>query len=192
MKNLLSFFFLILFFLSFQINAQEGMPSGDEMKAWMEYMTPGEMHKMLANDVGEWHTKIKMWMAPGTEPMISEGTSVNEMILGGRYLKSTHNAITMGMPMEGISITAFDNAKKEFISIWMDNMGTGIMIASGPYDEATNTITLLGTMVDPMTGKDIPVKEVIKPIDENNQVFEMYMEHEGKEFKTMEIEYKRK
>ncbi|MBS3999564.1 MAG: DUF1579 family protein, partial [Desulfobulbaceae bacterium] len=34
--------------------------------------------------------------------------------------------------------------------------------------------------------------EVIKPIDENNQVFEMYMEHEGKEFKTMEIEYKRK
>lgn len=192
MKNLLSFLFISLFFFSFQINAQEGMPSGDEMKAWMEYMSPGEMHKMLANDVGEWHTKIKMWMAPGTEPMISEGTSVNEMILGGRYLKSTHNAITMGMPMEGISITAFDNAKKEFISIWMDNMGTGIMVASGPYDQATNTITLVGTMVDPMTGKDMPVKEVIKPIDENNQIFEMYMEHEGKEFKTMEIEYKRK
>lgn len=192
MKKIFSILFVSIILFSIPVNAQQEAPSGEEMKAWMEYMTPGEMHKQLQSQEGEWNTKIKMWMTPGGEPMVSEGTTINKMILGGRYMKSTHAAITMGMPMEGLNLTAFDNAKKEFISIWMDNMGTGVMVASGPFDETTKTITLTGKMVDPITGKDLPVKEVIKPIDENHQLFELYMEHDGKEFKSMEIEYIRK
>ncbi len=192
MKKIFSILFVSIILFSIPVNAQQEAPSGEEMKAWMEYMTPGEMHKQLQSQEGEWNTKIKMWMTPGGEPMVSEGTTINKMILGGRYMKSTHTAITMGMPMEGLNLTAFDNAKKEFISIWMDNMGTGVMVASGPFDEATKTITLTGKMVDPITGKDLPVKEVIKPIDEKHQIFELYMEHDGKEFKSMEIEYIRK
>lgn len=192
MKKIFSILFVSIILFSIPVNAQQEAPSGEEMKAWMEYMTPGEMHKQLQSQEGEWNTKIKMWMTPGGEPMVSEGTTINKMILGGRYMKSTHTAITMGMPMEGLNLTAFDNAKKEFISIWMDNMGTGVMVASGPFDETTKTITLTGKMVDPITGKDLPVKEVIKPIDENHQLFELYMEHDGKEFKSMEIEYIRK
>lgn len=192
MNKIFSILFVSIILFSIPVNAQQEAPSGEEMKAWMEYMTPSEMHIQLQSQEGEWNTKIKMWMTPGGEPMVSEGTTINKMILGGRYMKSTHTAITMGMPMEGLNLTAFDNAKKEFISIWMDNMGTGVMVASGPFDEATKTITLTGKMVDPITGKDLPVKEVIKPIDKNHQIFELYMEHEGKEFKSMEIEYIRK
>lgn len=39
------------------------------MKAWMTYMTPGDMHKMLAESEGEWNEDITMWMAPGAPPL---------------------------------------------------------------------------------------------------------------------------
>jgi hypothetical protein len=35
-----------------------------EMKAWMEYMTPGDFHKEMAKWDGEWNEDITMWMAP--------------------------------------------------------------------------------------------------------------------------------
>jgi len=44
-------------------------------------------------------------------------------------------------------------------------------------------------MVDPANGKDIPVREVMKIIDDNNQTMEMYSMANGKEFKAMEIKY---
>ena len=36
-----------------------------EMKAWMNYMTPGDFHKEMAKWDGEWNEDITMWMAPG-------------------------------------------------------------------------------------------------------------------------------
>ena len=44
-----------------------------------------------------------------------------------------------------------------------------------------------------MTGKEMKVREVMKFIDENNQLMEMYMTPAaGKEFQTMEIKFTRK
>ena len=43
----------------------------------------------------------------------------------------------MGMPMEGWSIEGYDNGKKEFVNIWIDNMGSGMASSSGKYDEVT-------------------------------------------------------
>ena len=97
----------------------------------------------------------------------------------------------MGMPMEGMSITGYDNFTKEFTSIWIDNMGTGTTVAKGTYDEETKTITLYGSMVDPMTGKDTKYREVINIVDDNHHVFEMYVDQDGQEVKNMEVEYAR-
>jgi len=88
----------LLSFASFGQDANQQMPP--EMKAWMDYMTPSEMHKLLAKGVGEWKTKITMWLAPDAPPTTAEGTSVCEMILGGRYLQSKHSSNFNGMPME--------------------------------------------------------------------------------------------
>jgi hypothetical protein len=168
--------------------------SDDEMKAMMAYSTPGEIHKMMAKSVGDWTADISMWMQPGAAPMTSTGEMKNEMILGGRYLKGTNTGNFMGQPFEGISTTGYDNAKKIFINSWIDNMGTGIMTLTGTWDAATNSITFTGTMVDPSSGKDIPIRQVLKMDDENHQTMEMYANAgpDGKEFKTMEIKFTRK
>jgi hypothetical protein len=163
------------------------------MKNWEMCMTPGKEHAMLAKSNGTWTTEVTTWMDPGKPPMKSKGTSVNKMIMGGRYQESTNTGNMMGMPFEGKGITGYDNAKKVFVSTWVDNMGTGIMTLEGPWDEASKSITLKGKTMDPMTMRETSLKEVVKIVDDNNQLMEMYGPGpDGKEVKTMEIKFTRK
>lgn len=162
------------------------------MKALMAYMTPSDVHTMIAKDEGEWNEEITLWMAPGAPPTKSTATVTNKMVMGGRYQESKHTGSFMGMPFEGYALTGYDNAKKAFVSSWVDNMGTGIMFMEGKWDEKTKTIHFTGKTTDPSTGKDIPVRETFTWIDSNKQKMEMFMTQDGKEFKNMEIIFTRK
>jgi hypothetical protein len=166
--------------------------SNDDMKAMMAYSTPGDIHKMLAKSVGSWKEDVTIWMQPGAPPTISSAEATSEMILGGRYLQSKNTGSFMGQPFEGISVMGYDNAKKVFVSSWIDNMGTGIMYMTGTWDPQSKSINFSGTMVDPMAGKDIAVREVFRIVDDNTQVMDMYSVTGGNEFKNMEIKYTRK
>ena len=185
----LTFFPLIvlLLFLTSSIFAQDEM--SPEQKAWMEYMTPGVMHEMMAKSVGDWKTVSKFWTDPQAEPMVSEGTAKMEMIMGGRYFKSTHHSMVMGMPMEGIYLQSYDNASKEFIAMWIDNLGTGMSIARGSYDADANTLNFVGSMVDPMTGNELSYRQTVEFIDDDHQIYEMFMTNDGEEYTSMVIEF---
>ena len=161
-------------------------------KAMMAYMTPGETHQMMAKSVGSWTGAITMWMQPGAPPMNMTGETQNEMILGGRYLQGKNTGNMMGMPFEGIGVTGYDNAKKVFVTSWIDNMGTGMMFLEGTWDNQNKSINFSGKMVDPISGKDMPVREMIRFVDDNTQVMEMYTTAKGKEYKSMEIKFTRK
>jgi hypothetical protein len=178
-------------------NAQQDKPMSPEqaamMKKWEEYMTPGDVHAMLAKSNGEWNQDITMWMDPSAPPSKSTSTCTNTMIMGGRYQQSVNKGNFDGMPFEGISTVGYDNARKVVMSTWIDNMGTGIMYLEGKYDPATKTVTSTGKSVDPMTGKDMGVREVYTMVDDNHQTMTMYMTPAGgKEYKSMEIKYTRK
>ncbi len=164
----------------------------EAQKAWTEYMTPGWGQEMLAEHVGDWNSVTTFWMDPSAPPQTMQGTTKNEMLMGGRYLKSTHTGVMMGMPFEGMSLEGYDNAKKEFTSVWIDNFGTGTSVSTGKYDKATNSITYTGTVYEPMQGKDIKIKQIVKNIDKDHQVIEMYTIIDGKEVKSMQVELTRK
>lgn len=183
--------FLVATFTSIISLAQEAMDQNEQMKIWMEYMTPGTMHDMLAKSVGEWKTISKFWMDPAGEPMVTEGAAKTEMILGGRYQQTIHTGSVMGMPSEGIFLLGYDNAIDEFTSVWIDNLGTGTSVARGKYDENTNSLNMTGTMVDPMSKKEMKIRTVMKIIDDTHHIFEMYLSYDGEEFKSMEIEFAR-
>ncbi len=44
---------------------------------------------------------------------------------------------------EGMSLMGYDNAKKVFMSSWVDNMGSGIMQMEGTWDPNTKTINFV-------------------------------------------------
>ncbi|CAM2802959.1 hypothetical protein DRF59_05555 [Chryseobacterium flavum] len=169
--------------------------SATAMKAWMEYSTPGEMHKMLAKSDGAWTGETTMWMENGGKPMMSKSETTNKMMYDGRYQISNHKGNFMGMPFEGMSIVGYDNSKKKFISTWIDNMGTGIMHGEGEWNPSTKSVEFKGKMTDPSRpGKDCDFREVFTFVDDNTQKLEMYGPDSktGKEYKTMEIKYTRK
>src|SRR4051812_4266377 len=51
-----------------------GMSEAD-MQAMMAAATPGPMHAHLQKSVGNWTGKVKMWMAEGAEPQLSDCTT---------------------------------------------------------------------------------------------------------------------
>ncbi len=160
-------------------------------KAWANYMTPGEVHQMLAKADGKWDAEISFYYSPDS-PSVSKTICENKMILGGRYQQSTYKGAIDGMPFEGMGTLAYDNAKKLYISTWVDNMGTGIMYMEGSYDDATKTMNMKGRATDVVSGKDIAVREIFKLVDDNTQTMEMFETKEGKETKTMSILLKRR
>jgi hypothetical protein len=171
------------------------MDSATIAKNWGAYMTPSDVHKMMASWNGKWNGTVTMWQSPGATPEISQESTTNSMLMGGRYQQGIHVGTMMGQPFEGRSLLAYDNAKRTFTSTWIDNMGTGVMVVEGPWDETTKSMTLKGMVVDPSagTGKEVPVREVFKIIDEKTHLMEMYGNGpDGKEFKMMEIKYNRK
>lgn len=188
MKNLFITASAVLFvIISFHASAQ----TQDQMKAWTDYMTPGEVHKMMAKWDGKWKEDVTMWMQPGTPPTKSTATCVNKMVMGGRYQQSNHTGTMMGQPFEGQGTLAWDNARKMLITTWIDNMGTGIMYLEGPWDNATKSATFKGKTTDPTTGKEMDVKEIFTVVNDNTHKLEMFMTQDGQEFKTMEITFTR-
>lgn len=185
MKN--SIFTFILVFAA-TVFCSTSYSQDDNMKKWMEYMTPGDMQKMLAKGAGNWKMKTTFWMTPGTEPMVSEATATGEMVMGDRYLMTKVKGNMMGMPFDGMSIEGYDNALKIFMTTWIDNMGTGIMYMTGKWNESSKTINYTGKTCDPMTGGWVDVRQDVMFNNDGTTTMIMYGPGpDGKEFKTMEI-----
>ena len=72
--------------------------SATMMKNWQDYMTPGDVHKMMAKWDGTWNGEVTMWMYPGAPEQKSKSTAVNKMIMNGLYQEGNHSGDMMGMP----------------------------------------------------------------------------------------------
>jgi hypothetical protein len=168
------------------------MPSQEEvMAAMMKLASPGPEHAALNPLAGSWKTVIKTWSAPSAEPMASEGTCDRNWIMGGRYLVGNYKGSFGGMPFEGMEVLGYDNIKKQYVSSWVDNMGTGILSSQGgTMDPATHSFTLSGSFPDP-TGKEQSVRQVTSIVDGNTYVMTMFANMGGQEAKMMEITYTR-
>jgi len=167
-------------------------PSKEEMMAAMMKMAnPGPEHAALNPLVGTWKTTTKSWMDPAAPPEVSEGTCERNWMMNGRYLVGSYKGNFGGMPFEGMEVLGFDNTKKEYVSSWMDNMGTGIMLSrGGAMDASTKTITLAGTATDP-TGKDFAMRNITNIVDGNTYVMTMWCNLTGQDQKMMEVTYTR-
>lgn len=163
------------------------------MEAWTKAATPGAEHAQLAEHfAGTWDVAMTFWMDAEAPPMTETGSATITAILGGRQLKQDFKGAFMGMPYEGTGMTGYDNVRKRYTASWNDNMSTSTMLSYGEYDAASNTYTFKGEMADPMNeGAMIPVREVLQIIDADHHVMEMFEPKDGKEVRTMRLEYAR-
>jgi hypothetical protein len=161
------------------------------MEKWVQVATPGAGHKWLEPVIGTWDAKITMWMAPGAPPQESTGTSENKWVLGGRFVEQRYEGTFMGQPFSGVGYTGYDNYKKKYVGTWMDTMGTMIMVSQG--DAAGQSLSMTSTIDDVIAAKPVNVKTEVKILGADHHVMEMWgPDPNGKQFKTMEIDYRRK
>ncbi len=180
--------------ISSQADQKEDMEKmkAETMAKWQSYATPGEGHKVMEQLAGNWDYSLKYWSSPNTPPKESTGTNHVKWILGNRFLEMDVKGTSMGQPFEGMGIIGYDNAKKEYVNTWIDNMGTGMMNAVGSYDAETKTMTEKGTYTDPMSGQQT-FKGVTKFVDADNFSYEMSISTpDGQEMRVMKINYTRK
>lgn len=162
----------------------------------LEMIKPGPEHKILASRAGTFEARSKSWFDPTkSEPEESTGVAKRKMILGGRYLQETFEGKVMGMPFEGGGLGGYDRLKKTYFSIWVDNMGTGVMHSIGVYDADKKAIIYTSIDLDPFSGMKMKNKTVSRIISEDEDMIEMYQQPSdgsAKERKVLEVRYTRK
>jgi len=157
-----------------------------------EYFSPGPMHKWLASFTGTWEANVIGYMDP-TKPDTSKLIQTYSMILNGLYQEARLTGTMMGMPFEGRSINAYDNAKKKFQTVWIDIFSSGFTYMNGDYDSTSKTLNLKGTQPKPSGETDMNIRQVMKMIDKDTYTLTMYGDGPGgKEIKFMEGTFKRK
>jgi len=166
-------------------------------KAMQEMMAklaaPGPQHERFKKLAGDWSLTVKWTMDPSQPMQVTNSTATITTLMDGRYYQEQTSGEMMGMPFHGMGLTGYDNVLKKYQSVWIDNMGTGIMRSEGMADASGNVVNWTGEYADPMTGKIAKERMVTRFTDDNHYIFEMYMKDPaGKEYKSMEIAYERK
>jgi hypothetical protein len=182
--------------IAFLRAAEPPKPTAEQqamMEAWDKAGRVGPEHARLAKHlVGNWTTKQSMWMDEKSPPQTSTGRAVQTAILGGRQIRIDFKGDFGGAPFEGTGLMGYDNAAKRYVSTWTDTMVTGIVVGQGQYDEASNSYTLHNRMSDPMhPGQESKMREVLKVVDADHLVQEMFEMRGGKEVRTLRIEFTR-
>ncbi|HSX59792.1 MAG TPA: DUF1579 domain-containing protein [Tahibacter sp.] len=163
-----------------------------QMAAFANASTPRAEHKQLEYFAGTWTAKTQFWMDPAAPPQETAGTSKNEMIYGGRYASFGYSGTFWGQPFTGQGLMGFDNLRGKFFNTWIDSMSTSFWVAWGDYDKASNSWTFRGDMPDMMKPTTIvKVRQVFRIHDPKRYTFEWYEMRDGKELKTMLIDYQR-
>ena len=170
---------------------QPAGPDAASMEAYAKAAQPGAPHQRLARLAGHWTTQTKAWFVPGQPAMESTGTMDVSPIMGGRYVESIHKGQMMGQPFEGRELDGYDNVAGQYVSSWVDNQGTGVLMLTGQADASGNVITMTGDFVDPATHKKMTYKGVSTLVDGDTLRYESYMVADGKEMKVMELTAKR-
>ncbi len=149
-------------------------------------VTPGPEHEALKRLAGEWVATIK---SDGGD---SKGVMIARMECAGLWLATEFRGDFGGMPFLGRGLDGYDPATRKHVSVWVDSMSTKPLMFEGTLDKAKKTLTM--TAEGPgMDGKPAKFKSVTQYVNDDHQVFAMYMVgSDGTEQKVVSIEYARK
>ena len=111
---------------------------GDEqaMADFAEMAKLAPEHEHLKQLEGTWRAEVRMWMGPG-DPMVVTGTMVNEMDLGGKFLKQTYTGDPCEGPFpafEGRGWFGFNKSSGKYEGVWIDNAATMMHLDQGTVD----------------------------------------------------------
>lgn len=168
--------------------AQETNP----FEAYEKAAKPGAMHKKLEPLVGDWTWTGKFWTKPDDKPMESKGTCARKWVMGGRFVQDDIASKGPFGDFQGQGLTGYDNTLKKYVGTWIDTLSSGIARSVGTVDKSGKVFTYENEATDPVAGKSMKGKDVIRIVSDEEHVLESFkVLPDGKEMKVMELTYKR-
>ena len=160
----------------------------EEMAAWKKSSTPGLQHAELAKMAGTWNVKATSWMKPGATPEQWSGTADCKMTMDGRYLVEDFSG-TMSMgPYHGHGMLGFNNQTGQWEHVWIDDMGTAMMISQGKSDAGKTELHSTGTC--PLNGERVSMRMVLMSHGDDERTVDMWSTFPGQpEFQSMSLRY---
>ena len=166
--------------------------AAQEMAEWQEAAGKvGMRHKVLDAFTGTWKAEVTAWMDPSAEPMVMPGTMTNDWVMDGKFLRQKFTGDFLGEKFTGLGYWGFNNATKEYESVWLDSTNTAITVSTGKPDVNEHTFTTHGVEVDPRSGQKVRIKSVTTVQDKDHHTFERYYMTDGGPVKGMKIAYTR-
>jgi len=177
------------------MGAEHGTQTADPMAMFAEMGKPTKNHELIKQFEGTFKSTVKMWMGPG-DPMVSTGVMVNTMVLNGLYLQHEYKGDPNPGPFPsfaGKGFFGFNKRTNQFEGLWIDTACSWMGVEKGQVDGAGKVWTMYEDTTDPMTGKPMKKKSIIKVLDKDRHSMEMFFQQAGQpEHKCMEIQYVRK
>lgn len=170
-------------------NAQQKGEKTSNMQEMLKATQPSERHKQLESLAGNWDVLVRFKYGPGPE---REGKASSEAkwILGGRFLQQEYQAESGQVTLQFLG---YDNQKKKFFEVKMDNMDTGVLYTEGTMSDDRKVITNVGIRTDPLTGESRKLRIVTTLADKDHYTVEWFQpDSEGKEERRVTMIHTRK
>lgn len=156
---------------------------------------PTPAHRRFEPFAGAFAAEVRMWMGSG-EPHVSTGTMINTLELNGLFLWQVYkgdSATGSFSGFEGRGFWGYNTITEEYEGFWIDNASSVMQVEHGDVDASGTVWTMMGKMTDPRTGQPFQKRSVITLVDQDHHRLEMFFTGpDGKDFKAMEITYRRR
>ena len=148
--------------------------------------TPSEHHRHLERLIGTWAVEGRYFL-PSGEPTDFRGTIESSSVMDGLFVESRLVAELVGQPYHGRIVDGYDTVTERYVATFFENIGPGIVWASGVCEEEGRVRTLMGEVPDPVWGGTYTLRSVHTFIDDDTYRYDAFLAHEdGREFKQME------
>ena len=138
-------------------------------------LSPGPQHEQLGKLIGKWNVKAQMGMPADGAPAV-KATAEYKWVIPGRFVSNEIKGSMMGTPFHGFTLIGFDNVKKKWTSVSVNDMNTSMTAASGTIVDPTGKLQVsYGTLDEYMTGEhDKAFKVVTRIKSDDEHVIEVW------------------
>lgn len=148
--------------------------------------TPQKEHEWLQKLVGEWRVQGEANMGPDQPPERFESLETVRSIGGLWTVAEQRGQMPDGSDSVMITTLGYDPGRGRYVGTFIASMMTQLWIYEGTVDASGKVLTL-NTEGPDMTGKLIPMQDIMSVEDENHRTLRSVMQTESGEWREIMV-----